>query len=237
MSTPTSGGTARLPQAVLWDMDGTLVDTEPYWIECEFDLVHRFGGTWSMEQAHSLVGLALPTSAAIIARDGGVPLPPDQIIDDLIAGVIARVGEDVPWRPGARELLAALVREAIPNALVTMSYRRLAEAVIRALPPHSFGALVAGDDVLRGKPDPEPYLRAAARLGVSPQDCVAIEDSPSGVASARAAGVPLIAVEHLVPLAEHVAGPVLHTLEGLTPATLLAVADARPGVGLARATE
>jgi HAD superfamily hydrolase (TIGR01509 family) len=215
---------APLPEAVLWDMDGTLVDTEPYWIECEIELVARYGGTWTLDQAHSLVGNDLLTSARVIAVDGGVPLAPESIIAELLAGVTRRVGDVVPWRPGARELLDALVAAGVPNALVTMSYRSLAEAVLQQLPPGSFAALVCGDEVDRGKPHPEPYLEAARRLGVAPTGCVAIEDSPNGVASARAAGVPLIAVEHLVPLGDHTGGPVLTTLAGLTPSDLCRVA-------------
>ncbi len=212
-----------LPAAVLWDMDGTLVDTEPYWIECEIELVTRYGGSWTLEQAHSLVGNDLLTSARVIAAQGGVPLPPEKIIDELLDGVNRRVGDVVPWRPGARDLLEALVAAGVPNALVTMSYRSLAEAVLRQLPPGTFAVLVCGDEVDQGKPHPEPYLQAARRLAVAPADCVAIEDSPNGVASARAAGVPLIAVEHLVPLVDHTPGPVLTTLEGLSPASLRSV--------------
>ncbi len=215
----------RLPAAVLWDMDGTLVDTEPYWIACEVDLVERCGGTWSLEQAYSLVGQDLLTSARVIARKGGVPLPAEEIVEVLLDGVVARVGGHVPWRPGALELLESLVAAGVPNALVTMSYRRLAEVVVGALPAGRFAVLVTGDEVSRGKPYPDPYLEAARRLGVTPGRCVAIEDSPNGIASARAAAVPLVAVQHLVPLAEHTDGPVLTSLAGLAPSQLLTLAS------------
>jgi HAD superfamily hydrolase (TIGR01509 family) len=217
---PPADPPAELPAAVLWDMDGTLVDTEPYWIECEFALVAAHGGTWSSEQAHGLVGNDLTTSARQLQRHGPVPLDPEQIIDTLLDGVCERVGRAVPWRPGARELLAALGEAGVPNALVTMSYRRLAESVVSNLPDGSFATLVTGDEVSRGKPAPDPYLAAAARLGVPPAACVAIEDSPTGIASARAAGVPVIGVEHLVPLAAHSADAVLRSLHGVTPAQL-----------------
>lgn len=217
----------RLPAAVLWDMDGTLVDTEPYWIEAEFELVDRFGGRWSIEQAHALVGSDLLASARTIAADGGVPLPPEEIVELLLDGVAARVGSHVPWRPGARELLEALAAQGVPNALVTMSYRRLAESVVGALPSGLFAVLVTGDEVTHGKPHPEPYLEAARRLGVAPGDCVAIEDSPNGVRSARAAGVPLLAVQHLVPLAAHTDGQVLTSLAGIEPDRLLSLATSR----------
>jgi len=208
------------PDAVLWDLDGTLVDTEPYWIECEFALVAAHGGVWTTEHAHALVGSDLVASARYIRRHGGVDLPDHAIVDALVDGVAERVRRHIPWRPGARELLAELGRERVPCALVTMSYRRLALAVLDALPAGSFTAVVAGDDVTHGKPHPEPYLTAAARLGVVPGDCVAIEDSPTGLASAVAAGVPALGVEHLVPLVPSPGRQLVDSLVGLTPADL-----------------
>lgn len=218
-----------LPAGVLWDMDGTLVDTEPYWMACEYALVAAHGGVWSDEHAHALVGNDLLVSARYIALHGPVPLPPEQIVDILLDGVVERVLDHVPWRPGARELLAALTVEGVPNALVTMSWTRLAEAVLADLPPNAFAAVVTGDQVRHGKPHPEPYLLAARRLGLAPADCVAIEDSPTGIASAAAAGVPVIGVQHLVTLTGHTTGPVLTTLEGVHPLDLLPlVAATRP---------
>jgi len=101
-----------------------------------------------------------------------------------------------------------------------MSYRRFTDAVVEALPPGAFAAVVAGDEVTRGKPHPEPYLTAAARLGVAPGECVAIEDSPTGVASAVAAGVPTLAVEHLVTIAPGPGRTIVHSLETWTPEDL-----------------
>ncbi|MFM9038128.1 MAG: HAD family hydrolase, partial [Actinomycetota bacterium] len=112
--------------------------------------------------------------------------------------VVARLREAVPWRPGARELLAAVVSAGIPTALVTMSWRRFADEVVHCLPAGSFTATVVGDEVNEGKPHPEPYLLAARKLGVDPRECVAIEDSPTGVRSALAAGCRVIAVPHVV---------------------------------------
>lgn len=220
---PASAAAARpaLPAAVLWDLDGTLVDTEPYWMECEAALVAEHGGHWSIQDAHALVGNDLRVSAAYIREHGGVPLEPEQIIRELIAGVTERVRQRVPWRPGALDLLADLHRHRVPCALVTMSYRGLAEAVVAALPTGRFACLVTGDEVSHGKPHPAPYLVAAAELSVPPADCVAIEDSPTGVASAEAAGVPVLAVEHLVPIAARPGRVLLHTLAGLSAADLL----------------
>jgi HAD superfamily hydrolase (TIGR01509 family) len=195
-------------------MDGTLVDTEPYWIGAEHDIVEEHGGTWSDEYALQLVGNDLMVSAAFIKEHGNVPWSPERIVDELLARVVARVREHVPWRPGARELLAALGEAGVPNALVTMSWRSLADAVVSSLPEGSFTVVVTGDEVAHGKPHPEPYRAAARLLGVEPQDCVAIEDSPTGVRSAVAAGVPTVAVPQQ-------AGAVhLDSLAGVTPESL-----------------
>jgi HAD superfamily hydrolase (TIGR01509 family) len=186
------------PAAVLWDMDGTLVDTEPYWIEAEYALVAEHGGSWSDEHAHALIGNPLLVSAEYIRHHGGVQLPPEAIVQRLLGDVSARVRERMPWQPGARELLAQLVEAGVPNALVTMSWTQLASAVLEALPAGWFDVVVTGDEVTHGKPHPEPYLLAADRLGVDTTDCVAIEDSLPGLASAEAAGARTIAVPHLI---------------------------------------
>ena len=190
--------TAPRIAAVLWDMDGTLVDTEPYWMECEHELVREFGGTWTDEHAHSIVGFDLRNAARYISEHGNVDLPVDDIVNRLLDGVIERVRRRVPWRPGARELLADIRAANIPCALVTMSWRRFADAVVDALPGGSFNVVVAGDEVANGKPHPEPYLTAAAKLGVAPHLCVALEDSPTGTRSAVAAGCVVYAIPNVV---------------------------------------
>jgi HAD superfamily hydrolase (TIGR01509 family) len=205
--------------AVLWDMDGTLVDTEPYWIDSEFELVAQHGGTWTTADAHSIVGFDLLDAGHELRTRGGVEMGPAEIANWLLDRVIARVADELPWRPGARELLAECVAEGVPCAMVTMSWRPLADAVIAAAPAGSFAASITGDEVTNGKPDPEPYRAAASALGVDPRDCVAIEDSPTGVASAVAAGCATLGVPHVVPVA---AAP------GLT------IVDSLAGVDLAR---
>ena len=215
--------TAPLPAAVLWDMDGTLVDTEPYWMAEERALVGRHGGVWTDEHARQLVGNDLLVSAEYILAHSPIMLTPLEVVNELLAGVVARVAEHVPWRPGARELLAGCVAEGVPCALVTMSWESLASAVVMNLPLGSFTAVITGDVVSHGKPHPEPYLAAARLLGVELGDCIAIEDSPPGVASAVAAGIPTIAVPHQVPVPQMVGAVQLSTLVGLEPQDLLTI--------------
>lgn len=213
--------------AVLWDMDGTLVDTEPYWIQAEFDLVESFGGTWSDEHAHALVGSALLAAAAYIREHGPVDLEPPEIVARLLAQVIEGVHRHTPWQPGAQSLLAALAADGVPCALVTMSYAELAHAVADQLPAGTFSVVVTGDSVTNGKPHPEPYLVAAEQLGVAPQHCVALEDSPTGVASAEAAGCVTIAIPHVAHVPEGPGWTVVPSLERLSVERLRALVQAR----------
>jgi HAD superfamily hydrolase (TIGR01509 family) len=215
--------TADLPAAVLWDMDGTLVDTEPYWMAEERSLVEHHGGVWTDEHARQLVGNDLMVSAEYILAHSPIELTPVEVVNELLAGVVARVAEHVPWRPGARELLAGCVAAGVPCALVTMSWESLATAVLKNLPTGSFSAVITGDVVSHGKPHPEPYLAAARLLGVDLGACIAIEDSPPGVASAVAAGIPTIAVPHHVEVPETVGSVQISTLVDLTPPDLLSL--------------
>jgi HAD superfamily hydrolase (TIGR01509 family) len=183
-------------------MDGTLVDTEPYWIEVEYALVEEHGGTWSREHALNLVGNDLLVSGAYIREHGGVDLEPEEIVERLLDGVVERINEQVPWRPGAVELLAHLRAAGVPCGLVTMSYERFVAPVLAALPDDTFATVVTGDAVTIGKPHPEPYLTAAELLGVDPSACVAIEDSNTGAKSAEAAGCTVLVVPNHVPVLE-----------------------------------
>jgi HAD superfamily hydrolase (TIGR01509 family) len=213
--------TGALPSAVLWDMDGTLVDTEPYWIAAQRSLVREHGGIWTDEHARQLVGNDLLVSAHYILAHSPIELTPVELVQELLADVVARVTEHVPWRPGARELLASLVASGVPCALVTMSWESLATAVLSTLPRASFAVVVTGDVVRHGKPHPEPYLSAGRLLRVDLPACIAIEDSPPGVASAVAAGIPTIAVPHHVVVPEIAGAVQIPTLAGLTPPDLL----------------
>lgn len=192
--------TRSRPAAVLWDMDGTLVETEPYWIDSEFELVEEYGGTWSREHALNLVGNDLLASGRYIRERAGIDLEPARIVEELLDRVVARVERQVPWRPGAVELLADLRANGVRCALVTMSYRRFVDPILRALPGGTFEVVVTGDAVTQGKPHPEPYQKAAALLAVDPAATLAIEDSNTGARSAEAAGCTVLVVPNHVPV-------------------------------------
>nr|WP_255424257.1 HAD family phosphatase [Cellulomonas sp. HLT2-17] len=221
-----------MPAAVLWDMDGTLVDTEPYWIAAEMELVEAHGGVWTHEDALGLVGNALLESAEILQAHG-VDLGATEIIDFLVRRVAEAVTLSVPWQPGALELLTDLATAGVPCALVTMSYRMLTDALVAASPANAFGAIVAGDEVTFGKPHPEPFLRAAALLGVEVRDCVALEDSPPGIASALASGARTIGIEVMVPVPPQ---PGLSRIGSLTTLTLADLGRVASGQTLDRLT-
>lgn len=178
--------------AVLIDMDGTLVDSEQAWEDAEAAVCRRFDVAWTPADARDCFGKPLTYTARSMI-DRGVRLTVGQAIEAMTVLVAERHAHDVPWLPGAPGLLAELAGAGVPCALVTMSPRVLADAVAAAA-GGAITAVVSGDDVRVGKPDPEPYLTAAQALGVEPSACVAIEDSVSGVTSALAAGAVVVSV-------------------------------------------
>jgi HAD superfamily hydrolase (TIGR01509 family) len=195
-SAPATSGLA----AALWDFDGTLADTEPIWIDAEFELIGQLGGHWSVEHAHQLVGNSLVDSGAYILNTiGRHDLTPEWVVDQLISYVVHRVTSGpMQWRPGAIELLEAFGAAGVPCALVSASYRVLLDAALARLPMGTFQTSIAGDEVQQGKPHPEPYERAARALGVDARRCVVIEDSEFGARSGNAAGAFVIAVPNHV---------------------------------------
>jgi HAD superfamily hydrolase (TIGR01509 family) len=202
-----------MPAAVLWDMDGTIVDTEPYWITAEMELAELFGATWTHDDGIAVVGNGLPFTAQRMI-DRGVQLEIDEIVQSLTSRVLEQLEVSVPWRPGAVELITELAEAGIPQALVTMSIDRMARTVASLVPGKPLSVVVSGDKVLRSKPDPEAYLLAADQLGVDIFQCVAVEDSPIGVTSASRAGAVTIGVTHLVSLDDAPAHLVLPSLSG-----------------------
>ena len=196
MSEGSQRSSERLPAGVLFDMDGTVIDSEPYWIAAEQELVSSFGGIWTEEHGRQLVGKSLVDSAEIL-RSAGVQLSVAEVLEFLLDRVVAAVKKKIPWRPGAVALLAELRAAGIPYALVTASYRRFAEIIAEA---GSFDAMVPGDEVTNGKPHPESYILAAEKLGVDIKKCVAMEDSLPGIESALASGAKTIGIPCMVPI-------------------------------------
>ena len=205
----------KLPAAVLWDMDGTLVDSEEYWLSSEQNLAQQFNGSWNAQDGLDLIGMSLYDSTKVMKAKMGIDLEPDEIINRLTDDVVAQLEVSIPWRPGAQELLRELKKRGVKTALVTMSMKRMAESVANQIPFKAFDVIVAGDMVTQGKPHPEPYLLAAQLLGVKPEDCVAFEDSNTGLTSAEAAGTKAIGVTNIVPIPEKPGRTIWPTLEGV----------------------
>ncbi|WP_031290150.1 HAD family hydrolase [Leucobacter sp. UCD-THU] len=203
------------PAAVLWDMDGTVIDSEPLWLEAELSMLSRYGIELTAEVRDRMIGSGL-RNAAVIFQQMGVPLGVDEIIAEWETAVIAGLREAGPqWRPGAVELLESLATAGIPSALVTMAVRSIADTVVGLLPEGLFRGIVAGDEVEHEKPDPDPYLRGAALLGVPIERCLAIEDSFTGLAAAHSSGAVAIGVPNLLDLTGASAHEVWPTLAGV----------------------
>lgn len=206
--------------AVLFDMDGTLIDSEPYWLASEQALAAEHNGNWTHEDGLSVVGMSLDDSSKLFKDKANIDLEPSEIVTRLTNDVQSQLEKVIPWRPGAKELLLDLRKRGVKTALVTMSLRRMAQQVVDAIDFDAFDVIVAGDDVLRGKPHPEPYLLAAQRLGMRPEDCIAFEDSISGITSAEAAGTRAIGVPNFIPIPEKEGRILWTTLQGVNYKTL-----------------
>ncbi|MEV8516586.1 HAD family phosphatase [Dactylosporangium sp. NPDC051484] len=184
-------------QAVLFDMDGTLVDSEKVWEVGLTELAAHHGRPLSAQARRGMIGTNMADSMRILHADLGLPFTRESMdysVGWLEERVKALLRAGVPWRPGARELLAALRAEGVPLALVTATHRHLVDVALLTIGAENFDAVVAGDEVDQTKPHPMPYLTAARLVGAEARDCVAIEDSPNGIRSARAAGCAVLAV-------------------------------------------
>lgn len=185
-------------EALLFDMDGLLVDTEPLWYETEVEVMARLGAPWSKEDQEQLLGGSMANTVAYLLARATRPAPAEQVARWMNDGMLKRAAEGrIMIQPGARELLAEVAASGVPYALVTSSEREFAAAVMTGT-GFDFPVRVTGDDVARTKPAPDPYLLGAKLLGARPERCVALEDSPNGVASATAAGCRVVAVPSLV---------------------------------------
>jgi HAD superfamily hydrolase (TIGR01509 family) len=189
--------TVEGPAAVLWDLDGTLVDGEPFWQEAAAEILARHGRTLGAATRAALVGADLDATVRIVLAATGRSVTPrrlGRVRAELVRGVAARYAAGVPWMPGAFDALMAVRSAGIPMALVTNTVRGIADHALDVIGRGWFDAVVCGDDVPAGKPAPDPYLHAAGLLRVDPTDCVAVEDSTAGVLAALRAGAAVLVV-------------------------------------------
>lgn len=199
-------------------MDGTLVDSEKVWDIALNELARRAGGTLSLEARHAMIGSSMSRSMRLMREDLGQPDRPEEPdVAWLTDRVFELFAEGLVWRPGAYELLREVRAAGIPTALVTSTGRKLVEVALDTLGRENFDVVVCGDEVRTPKPDPEPYRTAAGLLGVRIEDCVAIEDSPTGVASAVASGAKVLGVPAELELPPTTGVRLLSTLEGIDP--------------------
>ena len=219
------------PGAVLWDMDGTLVDSEKVWTISLADTARRLGGELSARAREDMVGSSMPRSLGIMFDDLGLPHEADRLAT-AERWLTERTGElfaaGLEWRPGALGALRAVRAAGWPTALVTNTLRSLTEQALESIGREHFTVTVCGDEVPHGKPAPDPYLRAAELLGVAPEQCLAIEDSPTGAIAAERAGAAVLVVPCEVPVP---AGPQRVHRASLTGLT---AADVRAGYAQAR---
>jgi HAD superfamily hydrolase (TIGR01509 family) len=214
--------TAQL-RAVLLDMDGLLVDSEPEWFEVEAALFARMGADreWTHDDARALTGNALEVSAAELARLAGSDTAPRVVAGWMVESMAERLARGVPFKPGAYDLLVALADSPVLVAVVSSSYRRLVDTFLAQLPDGLVQTSVAGDEVSRAKPHPDPYLTALARLEVAASHALVIEDSPTGASAGLAAGCTVVVVPDLAPLPETHSWHVADSLVSLDLAALV----------------
>ena len=218
----------RTPDAVFFDMDGLLVDTEPLWYEVERSIVTDLGGDWSQADSALLVGGSLDRTIAHILSVTGPVAEPSWVEDRLLGGMTERLRAGVPLQPGAKRLIGELTDAGVPLALVTSSQRQHMDAVLAMVGPGTFDATVCAADVTQVKPHPEPYLTASARLGVDPAHCVVLEDSLNGTLAGEAAGCAVVTVPSIAPVPD---GPRRTVVASLTDVDLRFLGELRAAAG------
>lgn len=214
------------PRAVLWDMDGTLLESEEMWDIGVRELSVHLGGPMSEATREATIGASTPFALATIFDSLGLARSPEALAEAkswLYARMADMFAAGLPWRPGARDALALVRSLGLGSVLVTNTERVLCESALDTLGREHFDHSVCGDEVSAGKPDPAPYLRAAELLAVDPRDTLAVEDSPTGAAAAEAAGCTVLVVPSLVDVPTGPRRTFRDTLVGLTAADLNAL--------------
>jgi HAD superfamily hydrolase (TIGR01509 family) len=205
------------PDAVLFDMDGTLIDSEPIWFDTEVAILAEFGYKLGREHWVRVLGQPNDVAVAYLLQVSGIPLTPEQLNARIEDAMAARLGQGMDLIPGAKQLLTELDTSGVPTALVSASSRRIVDACLASIGPDHFRFTVSGDDVTLGKPNPEPYFKAARLLGVDPARCVVIEDSPNGTASGAAAGCRVVAIPQAAAIPPH---PLVTKMESIAAVSL-----------------
>jgi HAD superfamily hydrolase (TIGR01509 family) len=216
--------------AVIFDLDGVLLDSEAAWVEVKREFTEENGGRWKQSAELDMLGMSSTEWSRYMHDELGVPVPPEQISSEVAGRLVERYRQRLPLLPGAVEAVRSLARHW-PLALATSSNRNVIDLVLEeAGIADAFAATVSSEEVARGKPAPDVYLDAARRLEVDPGACVAIEDSSNGIRSAHAAGMAVIAIPNRdfppEPDALALAAVVLDSLEQLTPERVRALSTA-----------
>ncbi|OEV03266.1 HAD family hydrolase [Streptomyces oceani] len=214
-------------QAVLLDMDGTLVDTEGLWWDAEVEVFADLGHELDQSWRHEVVGGPMSRSAGFLISATGADITLGELTVLLNAAFLARLERGVPLMPGARRLLAELAAHELPVGLVSASHREVIDRMLVSLGAEHFRCTLAGDELARTKPHPDPYLIAAERLGAAPTRCVVVEDTVTGVTSAEAAGCRVVAIPSVTPIEPAVGRTVLSSLEEVDLAFLHSVVAGR----------
>ena len=219
-------------RGVIFDLDGVLVDSEERWARAKEDLVRASGGSWKPEAARAMLGMSSPEWSRYLRDELGVPMAPERISAEVVQRLLEDYRRDSPLVDGAAEAVGRLAARW-PLGLATSSNREVVDTVLESAGlAESFAATVSSEEVARGKPAPDVYLEAAARLGVAPDHAAAVEDSANGLLAARAAGMAVVAIPNRAfPPGEEAlaaADVVLDSISELAPAT---VERLRPSAG------